>query len=129
MVKNGLPSRFRVASGMPSPSSATAMSTGVKTYNGYIGMDVNGTPQWHLMQEAVAKGKAAGVVTSVDGEDVTVVVPQPTCGYILKKDYVDYVGGPDAELVSDVAQEGQTGRQGQREAVQETSRYCAVAHE
>jgi len=33
-----------------------------------------------------------------DGCDV--VVPQPTCGFILKKDYVDYVGGPDAELVA-----------------------------
>lgn len=29
-----------------------------------------------------------------------VVVPQPTCGYVLKKDYVDYVGGDDAELVA-----------------------------
>ena len=29
-----------------------------------------------------------------------VVVPQPTCGYVLKKDYVDYVGGRDAELVA-----------------------------
>jgi glycerol-3-phosphate dehydrogenase subunit C len=29
-----------------------------------------------------------------------IVVPQPTCGYVLKKDYVDYVGGPDAELVA-----------------------------
>jgi glycerol-3-phosphate dehydrogenase subunit C len=35
------------------------------------------------------------------GEDVSVVVPQPTCGYVLKKDYVDYVGGPDAQLVAD----------------------------
>ena len=33
-----------------------------------------------------------------EGKDI--VVPQPTCGYVLKKDYVDYVGGPDAELVS-----------------------------
>ncbi|MCU0269057.1 MAG: heterodisulfide reductase-related iron-sulfur binding cluster [Acidimicrobiales bacterium] len=32
------------------------------------------------------------------GNDV--VVTQPTCGYVLKKDYVDYVGGPDAELVA-----------------------------
>ena len=32
------------------------------------------------------------------GRDV--VVPQPTCGYVLKRDYVDYVGGPDAELVA-----------------------------
>jgi Fe-S oxidoreductase len=29
------------------------------------------------------------------------VVPQPTCGYILKKDYVDYVGGADAKLVAE----------------------------
>ena len=35
------------------------------------------------------------------GEDADVVVPQPTCGYVLKKDYVDYVGGPDAELVAE----------------------------
>jgi Fe-S oxidoreductase len=28
------------------------------------------------------------------------VVPQPTCSYVLKKDYVVYVGGPDAELVA-----------------------------
>ena len=27
--------------------------------------------------------------------------PQPTCGYVLKKDYVDYVGGADAQLVAD----------------------------
>jgi glycerol-3-phosphate dehydrogenase subunit C len=32
------------------------------------------------------------------GQDI--VVPQPTCGYVLKKDYVDYVGGADAELVA-----------------------------
>lgn len=32
------------------------------------------------------------------GKDI--VVPQPTCGYIIKKDYVDYVGGIDAELVA-----------------------------
>jgi Fe-S oxidoreductase len=37
---------------------------------------------------------------SRDGDDVHVVVTQPTCGYVLKKDYVDYIGGPDAELVA-----------------------------
>ena len=35
------------------------------------------------------------------GQDATVVVPQPTCGYTLKNDYRDYVGGPDADLVAD----------------------------
>ncbi|MGE3327974.1 MAG: heterodisulfide reductase-related iron-sulfur binding cluster [Acidimicrobiia bacterium] len=39
----------------------------------------------------------ADVVRS--GKDI--VVPQPTCGYVLKKDYVDYVGGPDATLVAE----------------------------
>lgn len=31
------------------------------------------------------------------GRDI--VVPQPTCGYVLKKDYPDYMAGTDAELV------------------------------
>ena len=33
------------------------------------------------------------------GSDI--VVPQPTCGYVLKKDYIDYVGGADAKLVAE----------------------------
>jgi alkaline phosphatase len=49
-----------------SASAATAMSTGVKTFNGYIGMDRNGAPQRHIMQEAEAMGKSTGVVTSVE---------------------------------------------------------------
>ncbi len=32
------------------------------------------------------------------GRDI--VVPQPTCGYVVKKDYIDYVGGDDAALVA-----------------------------
>ncbi|MDP1820647.1 MAG: heterodisulfide reductase-related iron-sulfur binding cluster [Acidimicrobiales bacterium] len=35
------------------------------------------------------------------GEVPAVVVPQPTCGYVLKFDYRDYIGGPDAELVAE----------------------------
>jgi len=49
-----------------SASAATAMSTGVKTRNGYIGVDPDGDPQRHVMQEAEAKGKSTGVVTSVE---------------------------------------------------------------
>jgi Fe-S oxidoreductase len=33
-----------------------------------------------------------------DGGDI--VVPQPACGYVVRQHYVDYVGGSDAELVS-----------------------------
>lgn len=32
------------------------------------------------------------------GNDI--VVPQPTCGYVLKRDCVAHVGGADAELVA-----------------------------
>jgi glycerol-3-phosphate dehydrogenase subunit C len=35
------------------------------------------------------------------GESPAVVVPQPTCGYVLKHDYRDYIGGEDAELVAE----------------------------
>ncbi len=34
------------------------------------------------------------------GEEPAVVVPQPTCGYVLKHDYEDYLGGDDAALVA-----------------------------
>lgn len=34
------------------------------------------------------------------GEEPAVVVAQPTCGYVLKSDYRDYIGGEDAELVA-----------------------------
>lgn len=34
-----------------------------------------------------------------DGNDI--VVPQPTCSYVLKQDYLDYIGGPDAALVAE----------------------------
>lgn len=44
----------------------------------------------------------------VGGEQPTVVVAQPTCGYVLKFDYVDYLEGDDridAELVSEHTQD------------------------
>jgi glycerol-3-phosphate dehydrogenase subunit C len=47
----------------------------------------------------VAVKNVATLAASVRaGNDI--VVPQPTCSYVLKKDYVEYVGGPDAELVA-----------------------------
>jgi len=47
----------------------------------------------------IATKNVAALAKSVRGGN-DIVVPQPTCGYILKKDYVDYVGGADAELVA-----------------------------
>ncbi len=48
-----------------SAAAATAMATGVKTYNGAIGMDVNKEPLVNVFQMADRRGKATGVVTSV----------------------------------------------------------------
>ena len=52
--------------------------------------------QFTKVAEKNVKALAAAVRK---GQDI--VVPQPTCGYVLKKDYVDYVGGADAKLVSE----------------------------
>lgn len=49
--------------------------------------------------KVAAKNVAALAAEVRQGHDI--VVPQPTCSYVLKKDYLDYVGGPDAQLVAD----------------------------
>jgi alkaline phosphatase len=48
-----------------SAAAATAMATGVKTYNAGIGVDVNGSPVLNLLERAEQLGKVTGVVTSV----------------------------------------------------------------
>jgi alkaline phosphatase len=48
-----------------SAAAATAMATGVKSYNAAIGVDVNGSPVLNLLERAEQLGKATGVVTSV----------------------------------------------------------------
>jgi len=48
----------------------------------------------------VAKRNVAALAAEVRaGTDV--VVPQPTCSYVITRDYPDYVGGADAELVAE----------------------------
>jgi alkaline phosphatase len=54
-----------------SASAATALATGVKTYNGYIGVDVNGIRVQNGLELAEQKGKATGVVTSVEWAHAT----------------------------------------------------------
>ncbi|MCC7144830.1 MAG: alkaline phosphatase [Phycisphaeraceae bacterium] len=48
-----------------SAAAATAMATGVKTYNAAIGVGLDGQPLTNIAQIAVEEGKSAGVVTSV----------------------------------------------------------------
>ena len=48
----------------------------------------------------IARNNVAELAARVRaGTDI--VVPQPTCSYVLKRDYVDVVGGPDAALVAE----------------------------
>ncbi len=54
-----------------SASAATAMSTGVKTYNGAIGVDINNQPLTHAIQHAETLGKATGVITTVEFRHAT----------------------------------------------------------
>jgi glycerol-3-phosphate dehydrogenase subunit C len=48
----------------------------------------------------IAKKNVKALAATVR-KGMDVVVPQPTCGYVLKKDYPDYVGGADAALVAE----------------------------
>ncbi len=48
-----------------SAAAATALATGVKTYNNSVGMSVDFEPLENLVQRAKSIGKSAGVVTSV----------------------------------------------------------------
>lgn len=54
-----------------SAPAATSMSTGVKTYNGSIGMDMNKQPLTHIAEVAQLKGKSTGVITTVQFSHAT----------------------------------------------------------
>lgn len=54
-----------------SANTATAMATGVKTYNNAINVDGRGQPVLSLAEVAKASGKATGVVTTVQLGDAT----------------------------------------------------------
>lgn len=54
-----------------SAASATAWSTGVKSYNGAIGVDVNGKDHPTIMEMAKAAGKGTGNVSTAELEDAT----------------------------------------------------------
>lgn len=49
-----------------SAASATALSSGVKTYGGAIGVDLDQDPVMHVLELAEELGKSTGVVTSVE---------------------------------------------------------------
>ncbi|MEJ8677465.1 alkaline phosphatase [Plesiomonas shigelloides] len=54
-----------------SAASATAWSSGVKTYNGALGVDIHEKPHTTLMQLAKAAGKSTGNVSTAELQDAT----------------------------------------------------------
>lgn len=54
-----------------SAASATAWNTGVKSYNGAIGVDVHGVPHTSLLELAKKAGKATGNVSTAEIQDAT----------------------------------------------------------
>lgn len=54
-----------------SANTASAIVTGVRTYNGAVNVDGNGTPARSLAEKFKAAGKAVGVVTTVELSDAT----------------------------------------------------------
>lgn len=54
-----------------SAAAATAMSTGVKSYYGAIGVDMDMNPLSHLLEIAEDKGQSTGVITSVEWSHAT----------------------------------------------------------
>ncbi len=57
---------YVTSSATDSAASATAMSTGVKTYSGAIGVGSDRQPVKNLLERAEEMGKATGVITSVE---------------------------------------------------------------
>lgn len=57
-----------------SAASGTALASGVKTYNGAVGVDVNGKPQRTLIEQAKAAGLGTGNVTTAYLQDATPAV-------------------------------------------------------
>lgn len=79
LVMDGLPHRGLVATSCADPvatvtdsaAAATAIATGVKTYNGAIGVGPDGVPVPTVLELAKRAGKAAGLVTTCQVTDAT----------------------------------------------------------
>ncbi len=54
-----------------SPASATAMSTGTKTFNGRVAVDPQGNPLTTILEIAQSQGKSVGLITTVHISDAT----------------------------------------------------------
>ncbi len=65
-----------------SAASATAWSTGTKTYNGALGIDIKGAPQKTILELAITQGRATGDITTSEIQDAT---PAALVSHISKR--------------------------------------------
>ena len=54
-----------------SPAGGTALATGVRTQNGYLGVDVNGVPLESILKKAQKMGKKTGIVVNTTLTEAT----------------------------------------------------------
>ncbi len=78
LQKNGKPNYVT-----DSAASATGWSTGTKTYNGALGIDVKGVAQKTILELAIAQGRATGDITTSEIQDAT---PAALFSHITERD-------------------------------------------
>ncbi|GAA1768108.1 alkaline phosphatase [Kocuria aegyptia] len=81
-----------------SGAAGTAMATGVKTYNGGIGVDPAGNEIENISERAISMGKAAGVVSSVPFSHAT-----PAAYAVHDESRNNYHAIADKELASELS--------------------------
>lgn len=80
-----------------SAAASTAMATGVKTYNAGLGVDKDQNPVENISERAIAMGKAAGSISSVQFSHAT------PAGYVVHHpNRNDYRGIANQEIYSDM---------------------------
>lgn len=92
LQKNGKPNYVT-----DSAASATAWSTGIKTYNGALGIDIKDAAQKTILELANAQGRATGDITTSEIQDAT---PASLFSHITERDCY----GPE-ETAADCASE------------------------
>ncbi|ROR54241.1 alkaline phosphatase [Luteococcus japonicus] len=80
-----------------SAAAGTAMSTGVKTYNAGLGVDADGKPVENPSERAIALGKAAGSISSVQFSHAT-----PASYVVHNKSRNDHMGIAKQEVASEM---------------------------
>ena len=78
-----------------SAAAATAMSSGVRSYNGAIGVDLDKRPVKHLIQKLEEMGRATGVITSVEWSHAT------PAGYVAHNETRNDYEGIAKEMIYD----------------------------